>query len=179
MFIMNWYTLKHSTSISHNYHFGKDMINYTLQEYVELLSDERFQNVDYTVIRAHVPYLRDISLDQFMRAVHAHKERTPAKEYKKPNLKHVVPYLYKDEERNGAPENDAIEIEPPDSPTRAIEMKVIRRMRQKSIQDMRRGRNQRQTLFDLSVKVDEHVVHEERLVFLKILRSSYYKQIGE
>ena len=154
------------------------MINYTMQEYVELLSDERFQNVDYTVIRAHVPYLKDISLDKFMSAVNEHKERTPAKEYRKPNLKHVVPYLYKDEERNGglmngAPEND------PKSPTNAIDVKVIRRMRQKSIQDMRRDRTQRHTVFDLSAKVDEHVVHEERLVFLKILRSSYYKQIGE
>jgi hypothetical protein len=55
----------------------------------------------------------------------------------------------------------------------------MRRKRQTSVQAMRRDRTARTTVFDLKAAVDENEVYEERLIFLKILRSSYYKQIEQ
>ena len=159
-------------TISHYYHYGKDMITHTIQEYVELLADERFHDVDYTVIRAHVPYLKDITLDELLVAVQKHKDKTPAIEYRKPNLKHVVPYLYKEVQHESEPHCTTCAAKSGD-------VKVIRRKRQKSIQDMRRDKSHKHTLFDLAAKADENVVYEERIIYLQILKSSYYKQIGK
>lgn len=33
------------------------MIQFTLKEYVALLSEERFEDVDFAVIKAHIPFL--------------------------------------------------------------------------------------------------------------------------
>jgi len=150
------------------------MVTHTIQEYVELLSDERFKDVDYMVIKAHVSFLHDITFNQLMTAIKKHKEATPEHAYSRPNLKHVVPYLYIAEEENG----DTTNKNHIESAKFSGDMKVMRRKRQRSVQAMRRDRTQKTTVFDLA-KVDEREVYEERLIFLKILRSSYYKQIGE
>lgn len=152
------------------------MIIHTIQEYIELLADERFQDVDYSVIKAHVPYLKDITLDEILVAVQKHKNKTPANEYRKPNLKHVVPYLYKERQQDKEVQQES---EGTTSPPDIGDVKVIRRKRQQSIQDMRRDKTQKHILFDLTVKADENVVYEERIIYLQILKSSYYKQIGE
>jgi hypothetical protein len=52
---------------------NQDMVNYAIEEYVALLADERFKDLDYTVIKAHVSFLNDITLDQLMSAVQKHK----------------------------------------------------------------------------------------------------------
>lgn len=49
------------------------MINHAVEEYVELLADERFKDLDYTVIKSHVSFLKDITLDQLLAAVKKHK----------------------------------------------------------------------------------------------------------
>lgn len=57
------------------------------------------------------------------------------------------------------------------------DVKAMRRRRQTSVQAMRRDRSQRTTVFDVKAHVDEREVYEERLIFLRILRSCYYKLI--
>jgi hypothetical protein len=142
------------------------MITHTIKEYIQLLADERFKDVDYTVIKAHVSYLRDITMEQLMAAVKKHKEDTPEHIYQKPNLKNVVPYLYEGDNK-GVVETDlnggAREVI-------AGNARERRRKRQTSVQAMRRDRTQRTTVFDVSGAVDENEVYEERLIFLKILR---------
>ena len=67
---------------------------YVLHEYIALLTEERFHDVDFTVVKDHIPILADINYKQVMAAVRHHKESSPEKTYKKPNLKNVIPYLY-------------------------------------------------------------------------------------
>jgi hypothetical protein len=153
------------------------MITHTIKEYVQLLTDERFKDVDYTVIKAHVSYLNNITFEQLMTAVEKHKDETPTHEYKQPNLKHVVPYLYKENQPNGG--TFTSEKNGERHATFSGDVKVMRRKRQTSIQAMRRDRTQKSTVFDLTSKVDEREVYEERLIFLKLLRSAYYSQIGK
>ena len=151
------------------------MITHTIKEYVQLLSDERFKDVDYTVIKAHVSYLKDVTFEQLMAAVKKHKDETPDHLYTKPNLKNVVPYLYKENQQNEA----VPELKSSAHVKFSGDVKVMRRKRQTSVQAMRRDRTQRSTVFDLTSKVDEREVYEERLIFLKLLRTSYYQQIGK
>lgn len=151
------------------------MITHTIQEYVQLLADERFKDVDYTVIKAHVSYLKDITLKQLIIAVDKHKEATPAHKYSRPNLKNVVPYLYKSDDQN----EDTPEADNQGHVTFDGDVRRMMRKRQTSVRSMRRGRAQRTTVFDLTGKIDENEVYEERLIFLKLLRSCYYIQIGE
>lgn len=49
------------------------MVQYSLTEYVSLLADERFCDLDFTVVREHVPFLRDITYEQLKAAVKRHK----------------------------------------------------------------------------------------------------------
>lgn len=49
--------------------------------------------------------------------------------------------------------------------------------RRDSVATIRRNRDKRSTVFDLNLQVDEREVNEERLVYIKILRSQYYKLI--
>lgn len=52
-----------------------DMIQYVLEQYVVLLSDDRFRDVDFTVVKEHLSCLRGITYDQLMGAVKKHKVR--------------------------------------------------------------------------------------------------------
>ena len=52
------------------------MVQHALTEYVSLLADERFKDLDYAVVREHVPFLRDITSDQLKAAVKRHKVST-------------------------------------------------------------------------------------------------------
>jgi len=63
---------------------------YVLHEYIALLTEERFHDVDFTVVKDHIPILADINYKQVMAAVRHHKESSPEKTYKKPNLKNVI-----------------------------------------------------------------------------------------
>lgn len=52
------------------------MIQHSLTEYVSLLADERFWDLDFTVVRAHIPFLRDVTYDQLKAAVKRHQVST-------------------------------------------------------------------------------------------------------
>lgn len=52
----------------------------TLQEYVRLLSQERWRGIDHSVIKEHVPYL-DFNFDDLMVAVERNKNNTPVHLY--------------------------------------------------------------------------------------------------
>jgi len=60
--------------------------------YVKLLSQERFKDVDYALVRAHVSYLKDLTLEQLLEAVKMYKDATPVY-FQPPHLEHVLPYL--------------------------------------------------------------------------------------
>ena len=152
--------------------YKQHMIQYTLKEYVALLTEERFHDIDFTVIKDHIPFLRDTTLEQLMAAVKRHEETSPKYSYKSPNLKNVVPYLYKTEGmlnvKAGPDEGKSSQ-----RPFRRVELLKSRRM---SVRDIRNSHGNRQTVFDLRARYDEQDVQEERIVFLKILRSAFWRE---
>ena len=62
--------------------FRRHLVDY----FVKLLADERFQDVDFALVKEHVPLLQDLTLKELKSAVRRNKDITP-------NLKHVLPYL--------------------------------------------------------------------------------------
>jgi len=60
---------------------------------VELLTEERFCNINFGLVKAHVPYLADITKLDLQEAVEHHKDITASHEYVPPYLHGVLPYL--------------------------------------------------------------------------------------
>jgi NhaP-type Na+/H+ or K+/H+ antiporter len=48
------------------------VIQHSLTEYVSLLSEKRFYDLDFTVVREHVPFLKDVTYEQLKYAVKCH-----------------------------------------------------------------------------------------------------------
>lgn len=74
--------------------YWKSMVEHVLVDYVSLLSQERFKDVDFSLIREHVPFLGGISFAELMSAVDVHKRNTPSHLYSQPHLQHVIPYIF-------------------------------------------------------------------------------------
>lgn len=53
--------------------YRRRMIQHSLTEYVSLLGEERFHDLDFTVVREHVPFLRDVTYEQLKAAVKRHE----------------------------------------------------------------------------------------------------------
>jgi hypothetical protein len=73
--------------------YWKNMVEHVLVDYVRLLSQERFQEVDFSLVREHVPFFGGITYAELMSAVDVHKRNTPPYLYSTPSLARVVPYI--------------------------------------------------------------------------------------
>ncbi len=135
-------------------------------------------DLDFTVVREHVPFLHDVTYEQLKAAVKRHHEKTPPRIYKHPNLSNVLPYL------NGP----VVSV--------SVDDKEDARKGRNSTSSRNSNRQRRSTLlffvprpkltrgslmgsvFDLKKNPEvELVAHEERLIFLKSLRAAYYHLI--
>ena len=174
------------------------MVNEVLKEYISLLSEPRFRELDWSVVRQHVSCLQSIDYETFNFAVKLHKKETPPDQYEAPYLRNVVPYLYKrgegGEDVTGADEGDQLkeekllethaeegdggeeepnEDEGPDEEKQVVETAVVNpRMQPMKNYD-------RASLFDLRADVVDQEAHEERLVFIKLIRNQYHKLIED
>lgn len=154
--------------------YRQHMIHSTLVDFVSLLTQKRFQDTDFTVVKQHVSFLRDITYEQLMVAVKQHKDSSPASSYQEPDLKNVIPYLYKGNVASGHAGDT-----PRTSDVRS--RKDLKLERFKSVRVIRDSKAQgpkgkRGTVFDFKIRYDDHEsrVQEERLVFIKILHSAYH-----
>ena len=104
-----------------------------------------------------------------MAAVNRHKDETPTGSYVKPNLKDTVPYLYHENEGEDEDEDEddgkSPDGGPSSSTTRLGEHKAALRALKDSGYNM-------ESIFDLKVECDDDETYEQRLIFIKILRSS-------
>lgn len=69
------------------------MIEHVLVDYVRLLSQERFQHVDFSLVREHIPFIGEITFSELIAAVETYKKHTPPYLYSTPNLAYVIPYI--------------------------------------------------------------------------------------
>mmetsp|Transcript_2950 Transcript_2950/g.4511 ORF Transcript_2950/g.4511 Transcript_2950/m.4511 type:complete len:912 (+) Transcript_2950:73-2808(+) len=153
------------------------MVQYSLTEYVSLLADERFCDLDFTVVREHVPFLRDITYEQLKAAVKRHKEQTPPCSYKHPNLANVLPYMngsaVDDENVEGEARN-VNKSRDSSSGIRSRRTSLIQFPRLPSVRHLMRA-SARGSIFDLRKSTETKMeANEERLIFIKALRAAYH-----
>mmetsp|Transcript_8996 Transcript_8996/g.13898 ORF Transcript_8996/g.13898 Transcript_8996/m.13898 type:complete len:907 (-) Transcript_8996:63-2783(-) len=154
------------------------MIQHSLTEYMSLLADERFHELDFTVVRAHVPFLRDINYEQLKAAVKRHEEKTPPRSYSHPNLANVLPYINSDPalDENYEVKDRKAKKSRDGSGDRRQKRSSFPRLpsTRPSLRDCARG-----SVWDLRTSIVEIKMeaNEERLIFIKALRSAYYHLI--
>ena len=132
------------------------MVKLILREYVFLLTQPRFQDVDFGILQMLVPYFRDITFKQLMAAVDNHKKKSPAFSYSTPDLSHVLPYLYTQNEVlvNSKPEEET------DPRSRFQDQKQRSMSLKQSAINIFDSRGDRKIVFDLRKEYNEDDVRE-------------------
>lgn len=149
----------------------------SIQALVKLMTQRRFRQVDFALVKHHVPHIADMTKSQLMEAVERYKESTPAEDYNPPYLKRILPYLKADDDEqhftrmstlSTTQEEPAASLDP-EAHARKIkhELRTKNRMKRRTKSTMR------------------HMMGEEplsstelRTLFISILRSAYEKQIS-
>ena len=67
---------------------------------VTLLTEHRFRNVNFGLVKSHVPYLENLSKIELVEAVEHHKDTCPSDDYHPPFLLGVLPYLSDEKEES-------------------------------------------------------------------------------
>lgn len=172
--------------------YKKHMTHFLLTQYISLLAESRFEDLDYMVVKEHVPFLQEISYEQLKAAVVEQKENTPAHDYARPSLKNIIPYLKKVDAdvtasvRSVVAEKEGIEEVKTNEVKRRLD---LLRNRRDSIARMKTGENastkmqkivldvtQRQSLIEIC---DDKHAKELRIVFVAALRSAYARFIDQ
>lgn len=154
--------------------FRKQMHQQALRTYVRLLSQERFKGVDFSLVRAHVPFLREITFHQLIGAVEFHKNNTPHHLYQTPALEHIIPYLY-----HSLPPGNLVQIEKLSSVEQAKVLShrrasVVMLKRNYKYEDIFSSMSSTDRISDVE---DAEAIDEARLNFIEMLRSAYHHQI--
>lgn len=146
-----------------------------IDEMVRLLCQNRFQQVNFALIKFHVPYLADLTKTQLMQAVDKHKSSTPPEEYVPPNLMRILPYVIDD--ATGPRQQDIREIEGQLVKQMEIQQRSTRLA--KRVKDRQKKRSKIYSTSNLRYMMEGEFLsaRELRILFISILRSTYERQI--
>lgn len=64
-----------------------------LDDFLNMMTDERFFLVDFALVTHHVKILRDLTADELQAGVEANKDSVHPRLYKDPHLERVLPYI--------------------------------------------------------------------------------------
>jgi NhaP-type Na+/H+ or K+/H+ antiporter len=78
-------------SIIKSYEAG--YVDAMLQKFMHLLTQKRFNTVNFDIVRQFVPSLQSLSREQFIDAIKRHNDNTPESQYIPPYIDRVLPYL--------------------------------------------------------------------------------------
>jgi hypothetical protein len=83
-----------------------------LKELIFLLAQERFEHVNFAVVREHVYELKAVTREEFLKAVDEYRAANSHKpNYREPSTTYILPYLTDNAEadvEHGAPQNDDV-----------------------------------------------------------------------
>jgi len=153
-------------------HYYESLRAKIIDAFVHLLTDPLFADVDFALVSHHVPFLATLTPDELKEAVIKNKESVPARDYHKPALDGVLPYLLRTTEAQETAENFDVAW--------AHELGEYEKQR---CLPCHLSQKVRQTVeeADLTVLQAEYgskpETRELRLVFLEILKAAYNKQI--
>ena len=150
-------------------------------EFVSLLSQHRFRNVNFALVKAHVPYLEGLTKSQLVDAVERHKDTTASEDYRPPYLQAVLPYLNDDDEDEkavamlGKP-NAMTVSKSADNLLSELHAEVQRVERQKRAKN-RQKRRRRKSNINYLMSGEPLSAQEMRVLFISLLKAMYEKQI--
>ena len=137
-----------------------------LVEYIALLAEKQFENVDYGIVREYVPPLKNVTKEEVDFAVATYKRNYPDKT---PNLTNLLPYISQSTSINQFPLFPGLDNK--GSGTR-------HNFRNDAAVDAKRFQKEnRATLYDFRAPLDKCVALEERLIFIDLLRREYLRQL--
>jgi NhaP-type Na+/H+ or K+/H+ antiporter len=148
-----------------------------IDDFVSLLTQPRFHDVNFALVKHHVPFLADLTKKQLIEAVERHKDTTAAEDYQPPHLVRILPYLKDDEkEYPAATGRSAVKFDVDASTFDAVDYarKIEHDLRKKN----RHQRRNSSTLHFI-LEGEPLSAQELRTLFLSILRAAYAKQVRE
>mmetsp|Transcript_32553 Transcript_32553/g.48197 ORF Transcript_32553/g.48197 Transcript_32553/m.48197 type:complete len:852 (-) Transcript_32553:201-2756(-) len=150
-----------------------------IQGFVNLMTQKRFQHVNFALVRHHVPMIGDLTKEQLLDAVQLHKESTPSNEYSPPHLQHILPYL------SSGPSNEGFQqikeettagdplLEDPAAYERS--MQIEERKKKRKANACRRRKNSSNLRW--MMKQEFTSTKELRLLFICLLQAAYENQV--
>ena len=131
--------------------FYAHCVQLTLVEYLKLLTDKRFRDIDFGVVKELVSIVQNVSEAQFQAALAGFRREYPY--HPEPDLSNIVSYL--------ASSNTNV-------------LDVRRSLARPSASSLTAGR---ETLYDYNSFLDSDAVLEERNVFSELLRREFHHQL--
>jgi hypothetical protein len=149
--------------------YKRHMSHFCLMKYVAMLAESRFEDLDYMVVKEHVPFLKEVTYEQLEAALQEHQADTPSHAYVPPDLKNLNPYLKKGdmtaplvaEKRDKLKKNEIDRLKHHRS--FAAKMKLNEKAAAKRFRNSIVG----------AVRSDNNHALELRIVFVNALRSMY------
>lgn len=147
-----------------------------IEHMVRLLAQKRFQHVDFSLIKYHVPVLADLTKAQLLEAVEKNKDMVAPEEYQPPHLERILPYLKDDDDGSYfMPRIDSKEDTLSALNTDAHARKLKRDLRTKN----RKKRRSKSTMRFMVEEEEPMSMQELRTLFISILKSAYEVQIRD
>ena len=143
-------------------HFEAHMKQSVLLSYLELLDQERFEDLDFGIVKEHVSPLRAVTEEDLIVAVERYRQMNSGKT---PNLSNLKQYLASSDHEQAVPLHDSL--------VRTTLPRLVNA-------GATRGQNSRprETMYDYNTLLDKNVVLEERKIFLDLLRREYQRQLS-
>ena len=143
-------------------HYVAHMKQSVLLSYLDLLDQERFEDLDFGIVKEHVSPLRAVTEEDLMVAVERYRQMNSGKA---PNLSNLKRYLTSSGHDQGVPLHDSL-----------VRTTLPRQVNARAT----RGQNSRlrETMYDYNTLLDKNVVLEERKIFLELLRREYQRQLS-
>jgi NhaP-type Na+/H+ or K+/H+ antiporter len=142
-----------------------------IDSFVELLTNERFKQVDFGFVKHHVPFLSDLTLPQLAAAVATLKDTTSADNYNPPYLHYVLPYLRRQDGIAAGEDEELKAAEFLRENTSDYHSKLRVAERGKS-----RGNRRKSSTIQYLLK-EPMSTNELRLLFISMVRSQYERQV--
>lgn len=141
-------------------------------EFVELLTSEKYKNIDYAFVEKHVPFLSDLTLEQLVESVEALKDTTPSLKYRPPHLEGLLKHLkHEDSITSNELAFETYDILKEDPQKYAREQRMKRRK-------MARGSMCRSSMVAM-MQGNPLSTKELRLLFISMVRAQYELQVSE
>jgi len=148
-------------------------------EFVSLLTQHRFRNVNFGLVKSHIPCLSEVTKAQLIEAVEGHRDTTASEDYRPPNLQGVLPYLKEDDEQEGAAGSCVPKSRSKEDLLADLVKEAQKIDRAKKARSRNKRRRKRSSIAHLMKTAEPLSAQEMRILFISLLKANYEKMINQ